>query len=127
MPPDIIIKKSKISGLGVFANRNFKKGEIVLKWKMNKILNKQQVDKLSKKLKNYIFRLNKNKYILQQPPERYVNHSCQANTYAKGTCDVASKNIRKGEEITSDYTPEAIHISFKCRCGIKKCKKLIKK
>lgn len=125
MPQDIVIKKSKISGLGVFANRNFRKGEVVLKWRMSKILTKPQADKLSKKLKNYIFRICRNKYVLQQSPERYVNHSCIANTYVRGTCDIASRNIKKGEEITSNYTPEAIHVSFKCRCGKKNCRRLI--
>ncbi len=50
---DIIIKKSKIEGLGVFANRNFKKGETVLKWHPKK-LSKKDIKKLSKKDKNYI-------------------------------------------------------------------------
>ena len=29
---DVAVKKSKIEGLGVFALRDFKKGEIVIKW-----------------------------------------------------------------------------------------------
>ncbi len=29
---DIVVKKSKIIGKGVFAIRDFKKGEVVLKW-----------------------------------------------------------------------------------------------
>jgi len=33
----VVVKKSKISGKGVFASRDFKKGEIVLRWRPKKI------------------------------------------------------------------------------------------
>jgi SET domain-containing protein len=65
----------------------------------------------------------KNKYFLMQPPEKYVNHSCNANTTAKNKSDLAIKNIKKGEEVTSSYK----NISFKCKCGNKNCKNLQKK
>lgn len=46
MLKDISIKKSKIHGKGVFAKRDFKKGEVVLKWHPKK-LTKKQVNELS--------------------------------------------------------------------------------
>ena len=51
---DIIIKKSKIGQFdkGVFANRNFKKGEIVVRYKL-KQLTKQEFKKLSNKEKQF--------------------------------------------------------------------------
>ena len=36
--PDVIIKDSKIQGKGVFANKNFKKGKMVMKWDASIIL-----------------------------------------------------------------------------------------
>jgi GxxExxY protein len=30
-----------------------------------------------------------------QPPEKFVNHSCEANTQVKNSCDVAVRNIKK--------------------------------
>lgn len=129
MSEDIIVKKSKISGLGVFANKNFKKGEIVLRWKNGKTFTKSQANKLSKKEKNYVLLISINKYILMQSPERYVNHSCNANTYAnvKNFCDIASRNIKKGEEITSNYShiKDLMLVDFKCQCGSKDCRKII--
>ncbi|MFA5069802.1 MAG: SET domain-containing protein [Patescibacteria group bacterium] len=125
MPKSIFVKKSKICGRGVFAGRNFKKGETVIKWKKPRIITKSRASKLPPGEKNYLVGKSKNRYILMQPPERYVNHSCEANTRVKNMCDVASKNIKKGEEITSFYTAKTAPITFLCRCGSKNCRKII--
>ena len=125
MSQNIIVKKSKISKFGVFAAKNFKKGEIVLKWKPNKILTKKQVDKLPKSEKHYVSSYAPGEYLLQQAPERYVNHSCNPNTEVKNNCDTAIKDIKKGEEITSDYRKDNIIHHFKCLCGSKKCRGVI--
>lgn len=113
---DVIVKKSKIQGKGVFANKDFKKGEIVLRWSP-KMITKEEAGILNIKQKHYLY-LEKNKYFLMQLPEKYVNRSCNANTIPKKLCDVAVRNIKKGEEITSNYN----NVSFKCKCGFKNCK-----
>ncbi len=122
--PDVVIKKSKIQGKGVFAGRNFKKGEVVLKWKL-KVLSKTDVDRLAKRQKHYLYKFG-GKFYLQQSPEKFVNHSCDPNTKTKGFSDIAIKNIKKGEEITSKYTKASLPVGFKCRCGNKSCIKTIK-
>ncbi len=125
---DIVIKKSKIHGKGVFANKNFKKGEIILKWKP-KVLKKQEIEKLSDKEKRCLYRNSNRDYFLMQAPEKYINHSCNANTEAKNQCDVAIRDIRKGEEITSDYSDynkKDSSVGFECKCSDKNCKKTIK-
>ena len=60
---------------------------------------------------------DKNNYFLMKLPEKYVNRSCNANTKSKNLCDVAIRDIKKGEEITSSYKNN----SFKCKCGDKNC------
>ena len=100
---DVIVKKSKIHGKGVFASRNFKKGEIVVKWDISRQLTKEEVDKLSENEKRYVAYMA-GKYILMQPPARYVNHSCDPNCGIKDKMSlVAMKSINVGEEITFDY------------------------
>lgn len=42
---DVIVKKSKIDGKGVFAARDFKKGEIVIKWDISHELTPEEVKK----------------------------------------------------------------------------------
>ena len=123
---DIIVKKSKIDGKGVFAGRDFKQGEIVIKWNVSHKINPKEIKKLSEQEKNYVAFFN-GKYIIMQSPAKYVNHSCDANTYAKNFCDVAKRNIKKGEEITGDYSENELSgFEMKCNCGSKNCKKLIK-
>jgi len=126
MAGDVIVKKSKIHGLGVFANRDFKKGEIVLKWDLSHELSTEEVKELDEEEKKHIS-YQKGKYILMQPPERYVNHSCDANTFTGNFCDVAKRDVRKGEEITTNYTEGGSPgQNIKCNCGSKKCKGIIK-
>ena len=122
MTDDIIIKKSKIIGKGIFANRNFSKGEIIFKWKP-KLIKKSDIKGLSKKERTYVEKIASRYYIMQSP-ERFVNHSCKSNTVVKNKSDVAIRDIKKGEEITSNYSNQGIE-SFKCKCGSNGCKKII--
>lgn len=119
----IVIKSSSISDKGVFANKNFKKGEIVLTWNPKKI-NKSDVDSLSEHEKHYVVKSTKD-YLQMQSPEKYVNHSCDPNTKMVDLSDVAIRIIKKDEEITSDYFGSGI-IEFKCKCGSKNCRGLIR-
>lgn len=122
---DIIIRKSKIHGTGVFANRDFKKGEIIIKYNL-KPLTKEEFDNLSEKEKHYTSKEN-GQYFLFLPPERFVNHSCEANTNPKDKCDIAIRNIKKGEEITTDYTKDNVpNLNTKCNCRSKNCRGIIK-
>ncbi len=125
MSEDLIIKKSSISGKGVFANRNFNKGERVIKWPLEKILTKKDVNILPESEKKFLVRDGK-KYILMQLPARYVNHSCNANTKPKNNHDIAIRDIKKGDEITSDYSKEDGLDKFKCNCNSYNCRKIIK-
>jgi uncharacterized protein len=125
MNQPVIVKNSKIHGKGVFANKDFKKGEIVIKWNA-KHITKEDLDKLSEKDKKFVSFVNE-EYLLMNEPERFVNHSCEPNTFPKNKCDVAIKPIKKGEEITSDYSDTILKESqFICNCGNKNCKKIIK-
>ena len=123
---DIVIKVSKIHGTGAFANRNFKKGEIVIKYHL-KPLTKQEFNNLSESEKHFTS-FQDGKHWLFPSPERYVNHSCEPNTNPnlKERCDFALRDITKGEEITTDYSKDDVPgLNMKCNCGSKKCKKII--
>lgn len=122
---DIIVKKSRIEGKGVFASRNFKSGEIVIKWDISRQLSTEQEKEIPEKEKKYIAHTGA-KIILQKSPAKYVNHSCNPNTHVENFCDMAIRDIKKGEEITSDYNeclgPEEI---LNCNCKSKNCKKSV--
>ena len=108
----VIIKKSQIHGRGIFAGKNFRKGETVLHWNASKIIPSKQFEKMTEKEKSYITFCD-GKYIKMQSPESFMNRSCQANTKIEAFCDIATRDIAKGEEITSKYK-----ISEKCNCEI---------
>ena len=61
-------------------------------------------------------------YIDMDKPYIYLNHSCNQNAGIKNTATLfAIKNIKKGEEITFDYST-TIDESLECKCGAKNCR-----
>ena len=121
----IIRRKSKIHGLGFFANKDFKKGDTVIKWKSLREISATNLDKLSKAARKNVS-LVRGKYYLV-PLEGRVNHSCNSNTYLKDFRYIAKRNIKKGGEITTDYRKEAdSSFEMKCDCGGSNCKGAIK-
>lgn len=116
---NIVIKQSKINNKGIFANRDFKKNEIVLSWHP-KIINEKEFKKLTKKKNHYLLKQD-GLYFLMQSPEKYVNHSCEPNTKPINKSDVATREIKKGEEITSSY----LSAGSKCNCSSNNCKGII--
>lgn len=125
MTNNVVVKESKINNKGVFAARDFKKGEAVLKWHTDSILTVEQVAKLPASERHYIANYAGGKFLHQQEPERYVNHSCDPNTETGEDCDIAIRDIKAGEEITSDYSKSKMLMHFECNCGSKNCKKNI--
>ncbi len=121
----VIIKNSNIQGKGVFAGADFGKGCVVMKWDASIILTKNEAKKIPKKQKKFLV-FFKGKYIMAQPPEKYLNHSCDSNTKEGNLCDVAIRDIKKGEELTTNYSIDAPpHVKMKCACGSRKCRKII--
>jgi SET domain-containing protein len=125
MNKGIIVKNSKINKKGVFAGKDFKKGEVVLKWNP-KILGKIEIENFKDSQKHYLYKVKGDKYFLMQSPEKFVNHSCEANTRVENNCDVAIRDIKKGEEITTDYGDGNSSVLFMCHCGSKNCRGVIK-
>lgn len=109
---NVIVKKSSLHGKGVFAARDFRKGEIVMKWNHPTILSRKELEKISEKEKKFISKYGKTKFILFHAPDRFVNHSFFANTKVKNKSNIATRTIRKGDEITTDYTREGVKIDF---------------
>lgn len=116
---DYIVKESSINGKGVYANRLIKAGEVIFTWHP-KVLTKEEASLLPEdELKHYTYPEG-DKILWMQPPERYINHSCDPNTIVDNQSDVASKDIMPNEEITSDYIDVETE-NFTCRCGSTKC------
>ncbi|HYG81794.1 MAG TPA: SET domain-containing protein-lysine N-methyltransferase [Pyrinomonadaceae bacterium] len=119
---DVEIKPSGIDGLGAFALRPFKAGEVVLRWDTSRRVPRARAADIPEPEKNYLHPYDRESLIVVQPPERYVNHSCDNNTAVRDFCDVAVRDIGAGEEITSDYEADGAGVKFECRCGSAECR-----
>lgn len=105
---DITIGKGDLAGKGVYAARDFKKGEVVIKYNL-KLITKQEFENLPQSEKEFVH-THRGVIHLYSEPERYVNHSEKPNTHQDLTnwCDVALRDIQKGEMITTDATKDDI-------------------
>jgi len=109
---NIIIGESEVgqfdNGKGVFAARVFKKGEIVIKYSLTPLTEKEFENLLDGE-KTFTHEHN-GKIYLYSIPERYVNHTSNPNTLPdlKNGCDIAIRDIKKGEEITTDSSKSDI-------------------
>lgn len=105
---NVVVRKGNLFGKGVFANHDFKKGEVVIRYNLTP-LKKEEFDLLSEKEKKFTH-VHHGIIHLYSSPERYVNHSSQPNTLQdlKNQCDVAIRDIKKGEAITTDATKDDI-------------------
>ncbi len=129
--PDVTVSLSGIHGLGVFAARDFVPGETVLV-----IDDSRGVDAahpLRPELgedEAHCDYLAQGKVALMQPPERFINSSCDPNTYVKtigGQRHVlALRPISVGEEITYDYIINCHGgAEWECRCGSPQCRRQV--
>lgn len=110
MNNDITIGKGNLSGKGVYAARDFKKGEVVLKYDL-KPITFQELKALSQK--DYLATHNENGQIYLYPePARFVNHSDNPNIRndLKARADIAIKDIKKDEAITVDASHDDVPV-----------------
>lgn len=105
---DITIGEGNLAGKGVYANRDFKKGEIVIKYHF-KPLTKEEFKSLPESEREFTH-THWGQIYLYSEPERYVNHSKIPNTHQDLTkqCDVASRDIKKGEMITTNAAKDEV-------------------
>jgi uncharacterized protein len=116
-------RDSRVNGKGLFATQLIKKGETVVTWHP-KILTKQEAAELPQDEQDHYLYPEGDMLLWMQSPERYMNHSCEANTHVVGKSDVASRDILPDEEITSDYIDLETE-NFECNCGAVGCRRPI--
>ncbi len=108
---DLILKPSKIQGVGVFANRNIIKGEKLLldkKIRKIKISTAKKNKQLYQMCENYCAE-TKNYYACPinfgaMSVLWYLNHSKKPNLKAIKNGWITKNTIKKGQELTIDYS-----------------------
>ena len=120
--------KRGLSGLGLFAGEEIKKGELIIEY-IGEILTKEEADKITSN--QYLFEVSRQKTIdgrVRWNTARYCNHACEEAANAesdikKGRVFIkAIKDIHTGEEIVYDYGEEFVNEYIApsgCRCTAK--------
>ena len=122
---DVEVRPSRIQGRGLYALREFMPGEVVLQWNVSHKISNDAVELLSEDERRYVHPFSDHESIIVQPPERFVNHSCDNNTIVVNFSDVAIRTIAKDNEITSDYGSDGAGVSFTCSCGSPNCRGIV--
>ncbi len=132
--PDIIKKKSKLSGSGLFAKKDIPKGTIIWKFGNVRIYTKEQYDQFSDRykaiLRKYCYEGDNKTLVYCIDDSKYFNHSCNPNTMSINTeMDIAIKDIISGEEMTYDYGCWFLKWNepFICHCQNPNCRHIIKR
>ena len=114
-------------GLGVFASRDLKPGEIIL------AVEGPLIDFAETKRRGprecMAFQIGPDRYLDTQPPGVFVNHSCEPNAgIRKNRFLAALRKIRRGEEIRYDYstTMEEHSFTMQCLCGVPTCREWVR-
>ena len=123
---------SKIHGLGVAAIQNIKKGEIVCVYG-GVIVLKRDVKEYWKIMGHIGIQIDDNFWTVPTSREELkktgiFNHSCKPNCgFSNQITLIAIRDINNGEELVFDYAfCESFMEDFKCKCGSKNCRKIIK-
>jgi hypothetical protein len=125
---DVDVRPSPIAELGVFATRAFERGETVLVIDDSRIVDDEHPLRSEcgeyDRHQDYLAR---GRVVLMAVPERYINSSCDPNTYVVTRRDVrhvvALRSIALGEEITYDYLLNCDGgAEWQCRCGAAGCR-----
>ena len=121
METGFMLKNTKGKGEGVYAQKEFKNGELV----MPGIIQKELTQSTS-----HSSQIGETRHVLHDGLISKVNHSCDPNCGIKvnktGAHDFyARRYIAKGEEITFDYAMRNYsvdHFHKKCLCGAENCR-----
>jgi uncharacterized protein len=118
-------RKSRIQGWGVFATQPINKNKRIVTYDGEKITNKESLKREVGYTRGghiWCFRLNR-LYVRDAAVggniARFINHSCKPNCYTQIFGEeiwiIASRNIRKGEELTYNYLTDGV-AGFPCKC-----------
>jgi uncharacterized protein len=133
--PRLEIRKSPISGNGMFAREQIKKGEIVcIVGGMVMTDSEFAAFQATHSLYNSI-QIDESLHLVEDPEitrsrEGCMNHSCDSNTWMGDEVTlVARRDIESGEEVTVDYalftTQSNWMLDNRCHCRSPHCRRVI--
>ncbi len=113
-------------GLGIFANRQIVKDEIIFIFG-GRIIDFQETKRRGR-WECMPIQIEYNQYIDTLPPGVFINHSCDPNAGIRDDKNlVALRDIREGDEIRFDYstTMEENSFTMECLCRTSNCRHMV--
>jgi SET domain-containing protein len=118
-------RRSGIAGWGVFATQSIPKNTRIIDYAGEKITSRESARRERGYLQRgriWCFKLSE-RHVRDAAVggnlARYINHACRPNCYTQIVGDTiwirAARTIRKGEELTYDYSTDG-EASITCRC-----------
>lgn len=117
---------SDIAGIGLFAAEDIHKGTVTWRYMedFDRLLTQEEIDRLPEParsdLLNHVYlNATSGRYVLCADNARFMNHADDPNTegvHAPGAIegyDIATRDIRAGEEMTCDYRTFDAHVDRK--------------
>lgn len=128
--PKLIIRRTNKYGNGVFAAEDIQRGRTIYVLNGEKMDVLQLIRKVNADRENIDdpLQIGKRTYVDLDEISRTFNHSCSPNAGLRKTSEMfALRNIKKGEEITYDYSLTIAPTNWKmeCKCGNKNCRKIL--
>lgn len=122
----ICVKETGSMGLGVFATQDIRKGEPVAEFR-GPLVETESLEGIPPEVQDHLYNVGVGRYIMVREPAVRTNHSCEPSAGIKDDVFlVAMRDIKKGEEVTFDYsTIIADDWTLKCACGTKSCRGLV--
>jgi hypothetical protein len=122
----LYLDRTSGAGKGLFAQINFKKGNLIFTWKGVK-----KKGSYPWYVGDRWLQIEKCQWIapFRNNPGWFINHSCNPNSGIKDSVKiVAMKNIRRGEEVTIDYSTSESENGWYliCHCENKNCRRIIR-
>lgn len=128
--PKLTIKDTGKYGKGVFAVENIKKGKIIYVLNGKRFDTMDMVKRINSDKENIDdpLQVGKRTYIDLDKISHAFNHSCDPNTGIRKRSEMfALRDIKKGEELTYDYSSVIAPTEWKmkCKCNSKNCRKIL--
>ena len=131
-----IVLDVKNIGKGLFANKNFKEGELITEIDLSGLKSYSSEEIKVHPQNEHADYVGRGRYVISSHPYAYMNHSCDPNVLVKHETIARSKyyamrDIKKGEQLTYDYGVNAMDQidkelwRIKCKCGSKNCRKIL--
>jgi len=127
---NVTVQPSRIDGLGVFAARDSKAGDVIFDTSEVRLVSDEHPLPPGEEERHCDW-LADGRQILLPEPGRYINHSCDPNAWKEyrnvvRRCVTARRNIKAGEEITHDYRIDGFRdVVWGCNCGDRRCRRVI--